>query len=73
MPTLSHSKPVPIFPYNLDDGYQQDCQIAPCPTSDGRWQGLFVVPIVDYWRERLVLDGRKDFIFRIEMKGIEFF
>jgi hypothetical protein len=57
MPTLSHSKPKPIFPYNLDDGYQQDCQISPCPTSDGRWEGLFIVPIVDYWRKRLVIDG----------------
>lgn len=57
MPTLAHSKPIPIFPYTLDNGYQQDCPIAPCPTSDGRWNDLFIVPIVDYWRSRLVIDG----------------
>lgn len=57
MPTLSHSKPKPIFPYTLDNGYQHDCVIAPCPSNRDRYEGLYVVPMVDYWRKRLVLDG----------------
>ncbi len=57
MPTLSHSKPKPIFPYTLDNGYQQDCVIEPCPSIHDRYEGLYVVPMVDYWRKRLVIDG----------------
>lgn len=32
MPTRAHMDP-PLWPYTLDHGFRQDCQIQPCPTS----------------------------------------
>jgi len=59
MPTQSNSKPWPIFPYTLDNGFKQDCVIPPCPSeTPGKFNGFFEIPIVDYWRERVVIDGQ---------------
>jgi hypothetical protein len=55
MPTQSNSKPWPIFPYTLDDGFRQDCVIPPCPAN--KYPGFFEIPLVDYWRERVISDG----------------
>lgn len=43
-PTRLYTSP-PLFPYTLDGGYQHDCQIEPCP--EGRYPGLWVVPLVN--------------------------
>ncbi|GFT01743.1 nodB homology domain-containing protein [Trichonephila clavipes] len=39
---------LPIWPYTLDFGYAQDCQIEPCP--NGRFEGLWEIPMVQYHR-----------------------
>ncbi|KAF8786524.1 hypothetical protein HNY73_008224 [Argiope bruennichi] len=38
----------PIWPYTLDHGYGQDCQIEPCPK--GNFEGLWEVPMIQYHR-----------------------
>ncbi len=58
MPTLSNSRPSPIFPYTLDHGFSQDCVIEPCPKDTDKHPDFWEVPIVDYWRKRVVIDGK---------------
>jgi len=57
MPTQSNSKPWPIFPYTLDEGFRQDCVIAPCPADNSKYEGFWEIPIIDYWRKREVIVG----------------
>ncbi|XP_055943233.1 chitin deacetylase 8-like [Argiope bruennichi] len=47
MPSRSYMDP-PIWPYTLDHGYGQDCQIEPCPK--GNFEGLWEVPMIQYHR-----------------------
>ncbi|KAG8188553.1 hypothetical protein JTE90_007161 [Oedothorax gibbosus] len=47
MPTRNNMDP-PVWPYTLDHGYAQDCQIEPCP--EGNFQGLWLVPMIQYLR-----------------------
>jgi len=46
LPTQSYIDP-PIFPYTLDNGFHQDCAIPPCPSEDEKFNGSWVVPMVD--------------------------
>ncbi|GBM16726.1 hypothetical protein AVEN_217985-1 [Araneus ventricosus] len=47
MPSRSYMDP-PIWPYTLDHGYGQDCQIEPCP--NGNFPGLWEIPMLQYHR-----------------------
>jgi len=42
-PTIKYSEPA-AFPYTMDYGFAQDCQIKPCPTST--YPGVWNVPMV---------------------------
>ena len=42
MPTRTHMNP-PLWPYTLDYGYRQDCQIQPCPKSS--FPGIFLISL----------------------------
>ncbi|GIY62380.1 nodB homology domain-containing protein [Caerostris darwini] len=48
MPSRSFMDP-PFWPYTLDHGYSQDCQIQPCPSED--FAGLWEIPMIQYVRE----------------------
>jgi len=58
MPTQSNSRPWPIYPYTLDKGFRSDCVVQPCPslTPEKDLAGFFEIPLVDYWRRRLVTE-----------------
>nr|XP_042913473.1 chitin deacetylase 8-like [Parasteatoda tepidariorum] len=47
MPSRAYMDP-PIWPYTLDFGYSQDCQIEPCPNEN--FPGLWEVPMIQYHR-----------------------
>jgi hypothetical protein len=61
MPILSDSIESPIFPYTLDQGFRQNCVMPPCPKDTDKHPGLWEVPIIDYWRKRVVIDGNASF------------
>jgi len=42
-PTIKYSEPA-AFPYTMDYGFAQDCQIEPCPTST--YPGVWNVPMI---------------------------
>ncbi|KFM69489.1 hypothetical protein X975_13570, partial [Stegodyphus mimosarum] len=48
MPTRNYMEP-PVWPYTLDYGYLQDCQIQPCPTET--FEGIWLVPMIQYRRK----------------------
>ena len=50
----------PIFPYKLDNGYLQDCQIEPCPNA--KFPGLWITPLNDYWKLREINHGKLPFV-----------
>lgn len=47
MPSRLHREP-PLWPYTMDHGFPQDCQIQPCPTKS--YPGLWIVPMVQLKR-----------------------
>jgi peptidoglycan/xylan/chitin deacetylase (PgdA/CDA1 family) len=53
MPTLQTNPP--LKPYTLDNGYNQDCQIEPCPT--GKFPGLWLIPLVALTRKSVDASG----------------
>lgn len=44
----------PLYPYTLDMGLVDDCQIEPCP--NGRYPGLWEVPMVNWKMYDINLD-----------------
>lgn len=54
MPTRQKANP-PLWPYTMDYGYQQDCQITPCPTKN--YKSFFIVPMVNYFRKLEIAPG----------------
>jgi len=42
-PSTAHTNP-PIWPYTLDQGFQHDCLIPPCPKN--KYTGIWTVPMV---------------------------
>jgi hypothetical protein len=50
MPTRGCSKPHPSYPYNLVRGFQQDCEIEPCPKE--KYPDFWLFPMNDWWRSR---------------------
>lgn len=46
MPTLRRANP-PLWPYTLNYGLQQDCQIKPCPTKS--YNDLWIIPLVNWF------------------------
>ncbi|XP_035219903.1 chitin deacetylase 7-like [Stegodyphus dumicola] len=62
MPTRVFMEP-PTWPYTLDFGYPQDCQIQPCPKK--AFPGLWVFPMVQ-WR-RISKQGKSVVTFHCSM------
>lgn len=62
MPTRTFMEP-PLWPYTLDYGFRQDCQIQPCPKS--KFPGLWVFPMVQW--ERISKQGNQLITFHCSM------
>ncbi|GIY22966.1 nodB homology domain-containing protein [Caerostris extrusa] len=58
MPSRAFMDP-PAWPYTLDHGFLQDCQIPPCPKSS--YPGLWLFPMVQWKRTSVIRNEVIDF------------